>query len=158
MIEDAEQARTSAGPALFRLVRHWARQWAPDVVQRLDDAAPETWTVQNLYVIQAVHGAGSASGEVTVADVARQLGLDRSVASRMITDAVRDGFIVRDTSAHDARRAALKLTEEAWSFLRSSNSRQQEAFERLVAHWPAEDRRRFSGYLLRLTAEVLDEP
>jgi DNA-binding MarR family transcriptional regulator len=156
--EDAEQDRTSAGPALFRLVRHWARQWAPDVVGRLDEAAPATWTVQNLYVLQAVHGAGSAGGEVTVADVARQLGLDRSVASRMITDAVRDGFVVRDTSAHDARRAALKLTAEARSFLHSSNSHQQEAFERLVAHWPGEDRERFSAYLLRLAAEVLDQP
>lgn len=157
MTEDAEYDGKGAGPAMFRLVRHWSRQWAPDVVGQLDDTAPATWTVQNLYVIQAIDGAaGSADAEVTVADVARQLGLDRSVASRMITDAVRDGFVVRDTSAHDARRAALKLTEDARSFLQSSNSHQQGAFERLVADWPAEDRRRFSTYLLRLATEVLD--
>jgi DNA-binding MarR family transcriptional regulator len=157
--EDAENDGKGAGPALFRLVRHWSRQWAPDVVQQLDDSAPATWTAQNLYVIQAIDGAaGTGDAEVTVADVARQLGLDRSVASRMITDAVRDGFVVRDTSAHDARRAALKLTDEARSFLQHSNTHQQDAFERLVSDWPADDQRRFSSYLLRLATEVLDAP
>jgi DNA-binding MarR family transcriptional regulator len=148
--------KSGTGPAMFRLVRFWSRQWAPDVVQQLDPDAPATGTVQNLYVIQAIHGAAGSGAEVTVADVARQLGLDRSVASRMIGDAVRDGYVRRDTSHRDARRAALSLTETAHEFLANSNAFQQQAFERLVAHWPAEDRDRFSGYLRRLAAEVLD--
>ncbi|WP_020666184.1 MarR family winged helix-turn-helix transcriptional regulator [Amycolatopsis nigrescens] len=153
-----------AGPALFRLVRFWARRWAPDVVQKLDEGAPDTWTVQNLYVIQAIHGASmagtrnSSGGEVTVADVAKQLGLDRSVASRMIADAVRDGYVSRHTSAQDARRARLSLTEAAEEFLAASNKHQQQAFEDLVSRWPADDRRRFAGYLRRLAGEVLDTP
>ncbi|WP_158892526.1 MarR family winged helix-turn-helix transcriptional regulator [Amycolatopsis anabasis] len=146
------------GPALFRLVRFWSRRWAPDVVQQLDENAPETWTVQNLFVIQAVHGAAEAGAEVTVAEVARQLGLDRSVASRMITDAIRDGFVHRDTSDRDARRAQLSLTDAAKPFLDSAQEHQQRAFDELVARWPAEDRRRFAGYLRRLAAEVLDAP
>jgi DNA-binding MarR family transcriptional regulator len=148
---------SGAGPAMFRLVRFWSRQWAPDVVQRLEPGAPATGTVQNLYVIQAIHGASGSDTEVTVADVARQLGLDRSVASRMITDAVRDGYVRRDTSDRDARRAALSLTKAAEEFLAGSLAHQQQAFEQLIAHWPAEDRDRFSGYLRRLATEVLDE-
>jgi DNA-binding MarR family transcriptional regulator len=144
-----------AGPAMFRLVRFWSRQWAPDVVQRLDAEAPETWTVQNLYVIQAIHSASGSSDEVTVADVARQLGLDRSVASRMITEAAGDGYVLRETSERDARRAALSLTEEAQRYLASAIAFQHQAFDRLVEHWPAEDRERFSGYLRRLAGEVL---
>jgi DNA-binding MarR family transcriptional regulator len=141
------------GPALFRLVRHWSRQWAPDVVQRFAADAPPTWTVPNLFVIQAIDGA--ATGEVTVADVARQLGIDRSVASRMVGEATRDGFVARETSARDARRAVLTLTDAAKEFLGTSRAYQREAFEALVGHWPEADRERFAGYLDRLANEVL---
>jgi DNA-binding MarR family transcriptional regulator len=141
------------GPALFRLVRHWARQWAPDVVQRFAADAPPTWTVPNLFVIQAIDG--TAAGEVTVADVARQLGIDRSVASRMVGEAVRDGFVARETSARDARRAVLTLTGAATEFLETSRAHQRQAFETLVGDWPAEDRERFARYLGRLANEVL---
>ena len=141
------------GPALFRLVRHWARQQAPDVVQRFAADAPPTWTAPNLFVIQAIDGA--ASGEVTVADVARQLGIDRSVASRMVGEAVRDGFVTRETSTRDARRAVLTLTDAANEFLETSQAYQRQAFETLVGRWPQEDRERFAGYLSRLAGEVL---
>ena len=144
---------SDGGPALFRLVRHWARQWAPDVVQRFAEDAPPTWTVPNLFVIQAV--AGAAGEEVTVADVAHQLGIDRSVASRMVGDAVRDGFVERRTSPRDARRAVLTLTEAATPFLESSQTHQRLAFDALVGHWPKADRDRFAGYLARLADEVL---
>jgi DNA-binding MarR family transcriptional regulator len=144
------------GPALFRLVRHWARQWAPDVVERFAADAPPSWTVPNLFVIQAVDGA--AGDEVTVADVARQLGIDRSVASRMVTEAARDGFVVRSTSARDARRAVLTLTDAAKEFLEASRAHQRQAFEALVGHWPEADRERFAAYLSRLADEVLGAP
>ncbi|MFJ9785881.1 MarR family winged helix-turn-helix transcriptional regulator [Amycolatopsis sp. NPDC101161] len=144
---------STGGPALFRLVRHWARQWAPDVVERFAADAPPAWTVPNLFVIQAVDG--TSGDEVTVADVARQLGIDRSVASRMVAEAVRDGFVVRSTSSRDARRAVLTLTEAAKEFLAASQAHQRQAFEALVGHWDAADRDRFAGYLTRLADEVL---
>ncbi|WP_206792887.1 MarR family winged helix-turn-helix transcriptional regulator [Amycolatopsis sp. MtRt-6] len=144
---------SEGGPALFRLVRHWARQWAPDVVERFADDAPPSWTVPNLFVIQAIDGA--TGDEVTVADVARQLGIDRSVASRMVTEAARAGFVERSTSTRDARRAVLALTEPAKEFLDASRAHQRQAFEGLVGHWPAADRERFAGYLSRLADEVL---
>jgi len=144
---------SEGGPALFRLVRHWARQWAPDVVDRFDAGAPPAWTVPNLFVIQAIDGA--TGDEVTVADVARQLGIDRSVASRMVSEAAREGFVERSTSTRDARRAVLTLTEAAKEFLDASRAHQRQAFEALVGHWPEEDRERFAGYLGRLADEVL---
>ncbi|WP_329044406.1 MarR family winged helix-turn-helix transcriptional regulator [Amycolatopsis sp. NBC_01488] len=146
-------SRSDGGPALFRLVRHWARQWAPDVVERFADGAPPAWTVPNLFVIQAIDGA--AGDEVTVADVARQLGVDRSVASRMVGEASRDGFVARSTSARDARRAVLTLTDTAKEFLAASQAHQRQAFEALVGDWDREDRERFAAYLSRLADEVL---
>ncbi len=138
---------------MFRLVRHWARQWAPDVVERFAADAPPAWTVPNLFVIQAIDGA--AAEEVTVADVAHQLGIDRSVASRMVGEAVRDGFVTRSTSTRDARRAVLTLTDAAKEFLEVSRAHQRQAFETLVGHWAKEDQERFAAYLNRLATEVL---
>ena len=142
------------GPALFRLVRHWARQWAPDVVERFAADAPPAWTVPNLFVIQAIDSSATVTS--ALADVAHQLGIDRSVASRMVAEAGRDGFVVRSTSARDARRAVLTLTEAAKEFLAASQAHQRQAFEALVGHWDREDRERFAGYLGRLAGEVLD--
>ncbi|MGW3996042.1 MarR family winged helix-turn-helix transcriptional regulator [Amycolatopsis sp. NPDC004772] len=144
---------SEGGPALFRLVRHWARQWGPDVVDRFAAGTPPSWTVPNLFVIQAIDGA--AGDEVTVADVARQLGIDRSVASRMVSEAARAGFVERSTSTRDARRAVLTLTKSAKEFLEASRAHQRQAFDALVGHWPREDRERFAGYLDRLADEVL---
>jgi len=144
---------SEGGPALFRLVRHWARQWAPDVVERFGGGTPPSWTVPNLFVIQAIDGA--TGDEVTVADVARQLGIDRSVASRMVAEAARADFVVRSTSPRDARRAVLTLTEAAKEFLDASRAHQRQAFDALVGHWAEEDRERFAGYLSRLADEVL---
>jgi len=144
---------SEGGPALFRLVRHWTRQWAPDVVERFGEGAPPSWTVPNLFVIQAVDGA--TADEVTVADVAHQLGIDRSVASRMVAEAAREGFVARSTSTRDARRAVLTLTDAAREFLEASRAHQRQAFEALVGHWAQEDRERFAGYLSRLADEVL---
>ncbi|MEU0537290.1 MarR family winged helix-turn-helix transcriptional regulator [Amycolatopsis tolypomycina] len=144
---------SEGGPALFRLVRHWARQWGPDVVERFGEDSPPSWTVPNLFVIQAVDG--TAGDEVTVADVARQLGIDRSVASRMVTEAARAGFVERSTSTRDARRAVLTLTDPAKEFLDAVRAHQRQAFEGLVGHWAEEDRERFAGYLGRLADEVL---
>jgi DNA-binding MarR family transcriptional regulator len=156
--EDTGERQAGAGPALFRLVRFWSRRWAPEVVEGLRHGAPATWTVPNLTVIEAVHGASATTEEVTVADVAHQLGVDRSVASRMISDAVRHGYLRRDTSIRDARRARLTLTRSAERFLAGMRRHQQRTFEELVAHWPAEDRGRFAEYLRRLAAEVVDTP
>ena len=144
---------TQAGPALFRLVLFWSRRWAPCVA---NGVRGRTENVQNVFVVEAVHGAAQRSSEVTVADIAHQLGLDRSVASRMITIAVEAGYVRRGTSGVDARRASLGLTEAGQRFLADSHDYQQRTFDELVARWPEDDRRRLAHYLRRLAHEVVD--
>ncbi|MCP2165206.1 MarR family winged helix-turn-helix transcriptional regulator [Goodfellowiella coeruleoviolacea] len=111
--------------------------------------------VPNVLVVEAVHAAGAHPGEVTVAEVAHQLGVDRSVASRMVAEAVNAGHVRRDASARDARRASLSLTGSGQALLHASHAYQEEVFAQLVAGWSGADQRRFAGYLRRLAAEVL---
>ncbi|OZM74630.1 MarR family transcriptional regulator [Amycolatopsis antarctica] len=141
-----------AGPALFRLVRFWSRRWAPGVA---NGVRGEPENVQNVFVVEAVDGAGHQA-EVTVADIAHQLGLDRSVASRMVSIAVDAGYVRRGTSEVDARRASLALTETGQRFLADSHAFQQRTFDDMVAGWPEADRHSLARYLRRLATELID--
>lgn len=134
-------------------MRFWSRRWT--YATAAPSRTPEP--AQNVPVIEAV-AASRGDGEVTVADVAYQLGVDRSVASRLVTDAAAHGYVRRDASPRDARRADIVLTTDGEALLEGAHAFQQRTFEDLVAEWPAEDRERFAGYLRRLADQVLPDP
>jgi DNA-binding MarR family transcriptional regulator len=123
----------SGGPALFRLVRFWSRRWAPAPVP----------------LLEAIDAA-QVDGTAAINDVAVELGLDRSNASRMLADAVRDGLVTKAAAPDDARRAVLGLTDDGRAMLADARAWQAERFAELVADWPVRDARRFAGYLVRL--------
>ncbi|WP_203898438.1 MarR family winged helix-turn-helix transcriptional regulator [Virgisporangium aliadipatigenens] len=139
-----------AGPALFHLVRYWSRRWAPGVAAGTDSA------VQDILVVEAVaaSAAGADIGEraVTVTDVAEQLGLDRSGASRLVSAAVAHGYVARAAAGGDARRAALTVTPAGAELLAAAHAWQDGVFAELTAGWKADDVRRLAGYLRRLAA------
>ena len=128
------------GPALFRLVRFWSRRWARG-----------TGEPQLVLTVEAVRGAGP---EASVNDVARQLGLDQSGASRMVGAAAAAGYLERAPAPSDARRKALRLTPSGEDLLTAARSWQRGTFDELTASWPANDRERFAQYLNRLADEV----
>ncbi|GAA0386185.1 MarR family transcriptional regulator [Acrocarpospora corrugata] len=138
------------GPEFFRLVRFWSRRWTAGFISQ----APEDPHCQQVMVVEAVDSAARNGGEVTVAAVAHQLGIDRSTASRMISDAVAAGCLQREESAADARRAPVSLTDQGRQVLDGSHNWQQQVFDRLIADWEPADRQRLAGYLRRLTDQT----
>ncbi len=96
----------------------------------------------------------AAAGEPTIGAVAHQLGLDRSVASRMVADAVAEGYLDRGADPADARRTVLALTDEGRALLASARAWQGDAFVALTADWPPADRDQFARYLARLADEL----
>lgn len=138
---------TEGGPALFQLVRFWSRRWARGVAVRVGEPAS---LPQHVLTVEAV----SAAGEPTVGEVAHRLGLDHSGASRMVAAATASGYLTRSRSSADARRTVLRLTAEGHALLHAAHQWQQAAFAELTAAWPAADRERFAGYLVRLADEV----
>lgn len=129
----------NGGPELFRLVRYWSRRWA---------RTEEDPHVQHVLVVEAVDVAD------TVPEVAAQLGVDRSVASRMLTASAEAGYVDRRASPSDARRVTLTLTPSGRDLLAAARAWQQSTFDALVAHWPDEDRRQLAAYLRRLASEA----
>ncbi|MGI5217149.1 MarR family winged helix-turn-helix transcriptional regulator [Nocardia sp. CA-290969] len=143
------------GPALFRLVRFWSRRWSGHVFDhRPAEAAGDTTRIQHIQTLEAVAAARRAHEEATVSDVATQLGIDHSGASRMVRDAATAGYLTRTASPHDRRRVVLELTEPGERLLAAAHAWQRESFEQLIATWPARDRRQFAIYLQRLADET----
>ncbi|WP_432278703.1 MarR family winged helix-turn-helix transcriptional regulator [Nocardia carnea] len=143
------------GPALFRLVRFWSRRWSGRVFDGYStEPAADTGRIQHIQVLEAVAAARRTRDEATVSDVATQLGIDHSGASRMVRDAVTAEYLIRLTSPHDRRRVVLEPTETGEQLLDAAHAWQRECFDRLTAGWPARDRGQFAIYLQRLADET----
>jgi DNA-binding MarR family transcriptional regulator len=136
-----------AGVALFRLVRFWSRRW---MTTPPDQVTAEMARVRDIMVLEAVDAAAAKALTVSVADVAHELGVDHSGASRMVSEASRHGYVVREAAADDARRATLTPTKDGLDVLAAAHAYQDDVFGQLTAGWSVKDAARFATYLRRL--------
>lgn len=152
----ADATAVDGGPALFRLVRFWSRRWSNQALTRVaQEPDTEQRRVQHIQVVEAVAAALRTGEQAAVTDVAEQLGLDHSGASRMVRDAVAAGYLARGDSARDRRRVVVALTDSGHELLTASHDWQRHCFDQLTAAWNEHDRREFAGYLQRLADETI---
>jgi DNA-binding MarR family transcriptional regulator len=141
-----------AARALFTLGRTFARQSMRDLLHAPSGRAVD---LSRVLVAQAVHdGLADPDAEVTVGTVAERLAIDPSTASRLVADAVRDGYLARSASAHDARRARLALTEAGRALVEASRRFQRQVFLEATAGWPAAERDAFARLFVRFAEAV----
>jgi DNA-binding MarR family transcriptional regulator len=126
----------TAGRTLFEFVRFWSRRGTSS-------------RGRNVLVTETVHALRSRT-EVTVNDIAAELGLDQSGASRMVTHAVDEGYLAAHPSAHDARRRTITVTPAGAQLLADAHRWQDEVFAALTADWTDEERAGFEQAMLRL--------
>lgn len=91
---------------------------------------------------------------LTLKDLARESGLDKSQASRAVSDLVRRGLVLRDAGREDAREIALRLSaagRRTYSGLIAAARERDAAFE---ASLSAEERRIMASALRALEAEA----
>ncbi|MEU0135273.1 MarR family winged helix-turn-helix transcriptional regulator [Streptomyces sp. NPDC006296] len=100
-------------------------------------------------VLNLVDEAAEAGGEITVGGLADHLMVDPSVASRMASDCITHGYLVRSASQQDGRRTVLRLTEDGRTLLGHFRSQQRQAFEHITRDWPAAERVEFVRLLLK---------
>ncbi|GAA4385216.1 MarR family winged helix-turn-helix transcriptional regulator [Tsukamurella soli] len=151
--EHSREDLAGAGPALFHVVRFWSRRW---MMRAADETIGDQKRIHDIAVLDAVDSAARGSVEVSIADVAHQLGLDHSGASRFVTAAIERGYLHRGTSATDNRRAVLTVTVAGRQVLTNSHAWQEDVYARLVQAWDAADATRFADYLRRLAADLTD--
>ena len=147
--EPAEQA--APGRALFRVVRYWSRRWT-GAGQAVDaDRGRDVMVIEAVAARQGTEGA-------TVNEVADELGIDQSGASRFLTQAVERGYLRKVASATDARQRRLLVTDKGATMLDSAHQWQESVFAELTADWSPEDVRRFHGYLQRFLVAQQQRP
>ncbi|WP_049572034.1 MarR family winged helix-turn-helix transcriptional regulator [Nonomuraea sp. SBT364] len=87
--------------------------------------------------------------EVTVGAVAELLAVDPSVASRMVSDNIKAGYLVRAASQHDGRRTVLHLSPEGRQLMARFRHHQRSAYEYITADWSERDRLEFARLMLK---------
>ncbi|KJK57469.1 MarR family winged helix-turn-helix transcriptional regulator [Saccharothrix sp. ST-888] len=91
----------------------------------------------------------SGTGEITVGAVAQHLGVDPSVASRMVSDCISAGYLIRAASQQDGRRTVLHLSPDGRELMARFSRHQRSAFEYITADWTERERLEFARLMLK---------
>ena len=157
--EDTNAALDRAGRALFRLGRLFARRTAHHAPA---ERAGRPVELSRILVAEAIAvGPDEPDGEITVGLIAERLAIEPSTASRLVAEAIREGYVTRTTSPTDARRLRLDLTPAGRGLVTDAQRYQRATFEEITRTWPTHDRAEFARLLVRFTdtlAERLSAP
>ncbi|MEV0394456.1 MarR family winged helix-turn-helix transcriptional regulator [Polymorphospora rubra] len=131
---------TDAGRTLFRFVRYWSRR---------GNGPADAERGRDVLVTEAVHSLAGRP-EVTVNDVAAELGLDQSGASRMVAHAVDRGYLTTHPSPADARRRSISVTPDGTTLLNAAHHWQESMFATLTDDWTDAERADFHRAMHRI--------
>lgn len=136
----------AVGPAFSRLRRAQALNVEKQVSRK---------DITRTLVLNIVQDGPDEEGqEITVGVVGERLAVDPSVASRMVSDCISAGYLIRAASQRDGRRTILQLTPEGHETLARFRSHQRAAFERITQDWPEEERLEFARLLIKYVDSV----
>ncbi|CAM5463332.1 MarR family transcriptional regulator [Streptomyces spiroverticillatus] len=161
--ESADDLLNAAGPALGKL----RRSSLLDVANPISAKDLSRTLVLNIVLEAEQAGLAEQAGrskqagqtdppaeprEITVGGIAAHLGADPSVASRMVSDCIGAGYLVRAASQRDGRRTVLHLSEAGRELMARFRRHQRSAFEAITADWAETERLEFVRLLLKYVA------
>lgn len=106
-------------------------------------------TVRVLRAVERLDPPGPFIGEV-----AENLFVDASTATRLIDQAARNGLLKKIPDEADQRRTALKITEEGTELLIRANAVRQGILEEVTRDWSYHDLRQLASLLGRLSEDL----
>jgi DNA-binding MarR family transcriptional regulator len=95
-----------------------------------------------------------SGNEVTVGAVAEFLAVDPSVASRMVSDNIKAGYLIRAASQEDGRRTVLRLSPAGAELMARFRRHQRSAYEYITADWPEHERLEFARLMLKYVGSL----
>ena len=101
---------------------------------------------------------GAAGRDVSVGDLAEELAIDPSRASRIAADLVGKGFVRRHAAQGDGRKSILALSDAGMAMMQMVRQAKSETTARTFAAWAEDDIIAFAGYFTRFAAEGLILP
>jgi len=135
---------TVNGQALFAFVRFWARRWTGS---GLDADAQRG---RDVMVVEAVQALTGQQRSTSINEVARELGVDQSGASRMVARTEMQGFVTRRPPDRIGAASTIVTTAAGEELLRHAHAWQDEVLRTLTADWPAADVETLIGLMDRL--------
>ena len=124
---------TISGQALFAFVRFWSRRWTGTGL------GADARHGRDVMVVEAIHALARRKGSTSINDVARELGVDQSGASRMVAHAEQRGFVTRRAPGRIGATSAITPTAAGEELLRQAHAWQDEVLRTLTADWTDED-------------------
>ena len=158
--EPARQALEMLDAATFQWVRRVQRgEFARRMIRRLR-LDLELAEFQGLTAIARLrHGAGGiAPRAASVGDLAEDLAIDPSRASRIAAELVRKGFVRRQAAQGDGRKSLLELSDAGLAMMQMVKQAKSDSTARTFAAWAEDDIIAFAGFFTRFAAEGLILP
>jgi DNA-binding MarR family transcriptional regulator len=128
------------------LVRVRLAHQRPSWRRHLLEGSTHRLGLADLRVLRAVERVTDPS----IRDVADQLGIEHSSASRAVASVVERGFLTRSSAAGDQRRTVLELTTTGRRALEEMTSRRRALVAETVVDWVPADLVRLTELLGRL--------
>ena len=101
-------------------------------------------------ISRMIHGIGTpARPDVTIGDVAEDLAIDPSRASRLVSGLVNAGFIRREADQGDGRKSILRITSAGQALLEAFVTLKWRVTVEAFANWPEQDILRFRDLFAR---------
>ena len=133
-----------SGQALFAFVRFWSRRWTGV------GSGVDAQRGADVMVLEAVHALAGSGRPTSVNDVAREVGVDQSGASRMIARVERLSLVTRRSTGRVGAASSVTITAAGEELLRQAHAWQDEVARSLTADWSEDEVRTFSTLMDRL--------
>jgi len=130
--------------AMLRIARSMGRRDLGRQVERSLGSRVDTSLLQVVAAIDELGGGGEAP---TIKDIARQLDVHHSRASRLVKDAIRAGLVMRLASQEDARKSPLALGEKGLEIAASIHAARARFFAAGLQGLSRSDRRNLAQLL-----------
>ncbi|MEV5974248.1 MarR family winged helix-turn-helix transcriptional regulator [Streptomyces sp. NPDC051921] len=142
--ETAEELLNAVGPAFGKLRR--------SSLLEVEDPISEKDLSRTLVLRIVLDAEQEDTGEITVGAVGRHLGVDPSVASRMVSDCISAGYLVRAASQQDGRRTVLHLSPEGRELMARFGRHQRAAYDFITADWTEHERLELARLMIKYVA------
>ena len=146
--------RTAAHVALDAALLDLRRVWMhPRLLRWFAEEVGTDVELATLRTLRAIETGGEQAA-LGVSDLAAAMAVDASTASRLVEQAVAEGYVTRRASPRDRRRTELALTAEGERLLARSTEVRARMLGRATRAWDDEDLIELAELLTRLQVDL----
>lgn len=120
------------------LTRIFTARQRPEWRRRVLDSTDAVRAASTVRVLRAVERRALGGRAASISDVADDLAVEHSTASRTVSTVVAAGLLTKSPAADDQRRSLLVLTDVGRKTLAQVTARRRDMVTTVVADWPDE--------------------